>query len=134
MQIAQEIIKIFTGWIKIKVRLHVLSRGPYFKAGEIWWASIGQNVGVESNGKSKGFERPVLILKKFNKDMLLAIPVSTKIKEDQYKVIFINNNKKYSANLSQMRVLDSKRLLRMVAKISNFDFMEVKRIYHEVVK
>jgi mRNA interferase MazF len=134
MQIAQEIIRIFTDWVKIKIRLHILPKGPYFKEGEIWWASVGQNVGVESNGKNKGFERPVLILKKFNKDMFLAIPVSTKIKEDQYKVIFMNNNKKYSANLSQMRVLDSKRLLRMVAKISGSDFAEVKKIYHEVIK
>ena len=134
MQISQEIIKRFADWIKIKVRLHVLPKGAYFKAGEIWWASVGRNVGVESNGKNKGFERPILILKKFNKSMLLAIPVSTKIKEDQHKVIFMNGNKKYSTNLSQMRVLDSKRLLRMVAKISNSDLTEVKKVYYELTR
>jgi hypothetical protein len=76
----------------------------------------------------------VLILKKFNKDIFLAVPISTKIKDDQYKVIFANDGKKYSANLSQMRVLDSKRLLRMIAKIGSFDFVIIKAAYHAVVK
>ena len=53
--------------------------------------------------------------------------------EYQYKVIFMNNNKKYSANLSQMRVLDGRRLLRMVAKINQADFAEVKKVYHQVI-
>lgn len=134
MIITKELIKIFVDWIKRKIRLHILIKGPFFKEGEIWWASLGQNVGVETNGKNKNYERPVLVLKKFNKDIFLAIPVSTKIKKDQYKVIFINEKIKYSANLSQMRTLDSKRLLRMVAKIDNSDFDELKKVYHEIIK
>lgn len=32
----QELIKIFVDWIKKKVKLHTLTKGPYFKEGEIW--------------------------------------------------------------------------------------------------
>ena len=38
----------------------------YFSEREIWWCSVGINVGVEVNGKNSKFERPVLVLKKFN--------------------------------------------------------------------
>lgn len=38
-------------------------RSLYFKERQIWWASIGQNIGVEANGKNKKYERPVIILK-----------------------------------------------------------------------
>ena len=33
-----------------------------FKERDIFWVSIGQNIGYEQNGKSDIFSRPVLIL------------------------------------------------------------------------
>jgi hypothetical protein len=39
----------------------------YFKEREIWWCSAGINIGDEQNGKNFFFERPIIILKKFNK-------------------------------------------------------------------
>lgn len=31
-----------------------------FSEGQIWWAALGKNVGVEINGKNKDFSRPVV--------------------------------------------------------------------------
>jgi hypothetical protein len=36
---------------------------PLVTAGDIWWASVGQNVGSEINGKSRLFSRPRLLLR-----------------------------------------------------------------------
>lgn len=54
--------KRFQEWILLKERLHAkLPQAPYISEGEVWWASLGENVGFEINGHSKDFTRPVLI-------------------------------------------------------------------------
>jgi len=54
----KEILKIFVSWTKLKVRIHLSERVVYPKVRGIWWASLGQNIGVETNGKNNKFERP----------------------------------------------------------------------------
>ena len=61
----------FVEWTKLKIRLHIESKKiVYFYEREIWWASLGENIGFEQNGKDENFSRPVLILKKFNNHLL----------------------------------------------------------------
>ena len=55
-------------WLRITIRLRNRQRKPLFKEGEIWWCSIGLNVGDEEYGKGPFFQRPVLIFKKFTKN------------------------------------------------------------------
>ncbi len=43
-----------------------LSKHFYFHEREVWWCGIGINIGVEIDGKNSDFERPVLVVKKFN--------------------------------------------------------------------
>ena len=64
MEITKELIQIFANWTKLKIRIHASesNRNVYFKEGQIWWASIGQNIGVEANGKNKNYERPVIMM------------------------------------------------------------------------
>jgi hypothetical protein len=38
----------------------------YFREGEVWWVRLGKNIGCETDGKSREFTRPVIILKKYN--------------------------------------------------------------------
>ena len=52
----------------------------FFHEREVWWCSIGFNVGFEQDGRGEKFARPVLVFKKFNKEVFWAIPLSTKIK------------------------------------------------------
>jgi hypothetical protein len=61
--------KDFDGWIKKKKSLHESSKekAAYFYEREIWWCSIGINIGFEQDGKNEHFERPVLVLRKFNR-------------------------------------------------------------------
>ena len=59
----------FFEWIGLKQKLHQGTQSPpLVSAGDIWWASVGENVGSEINGKSKLFSRPVIIFKKPNRE------------------------------------------------------------------
>ncbi len=65
------------GWDKFYKKLEGFGDGPFFKEREIWWVSIGINIGHEEDGKGEQYSRPVLILKKFNKYTFSGIPLST---------------------------------------------------------
>ena len=56
--------KHFKEWIKVKETKHFENVPRTIREGEVWWCAIGENVGIEINGKSETFARPVLILKK----------------------------------------------------------------------
>lgn len=58
--------KDFDVWNNKKKELNNAVFNSYVHAREIWWCSIGINVGDEEDGKNSMFERPVLIIKKFN--------------------------------------------------------------------
>jgi hypothetical protein len=57
-------------WWKVNVLLKDKQPNRLFKEGDIWWCSIGMNVGVEIFGKGKYFARPVIIFKKFSANSL----------------------------------------------------------------
>lgn len=60
-------LKKFLEWIGIKEKIHNTSRGPrLYKEGDIWWCAVGENIGIEINGKGKMFSRPVLVYKKLS--------------------------------------------------------------------
>ncbi len=121
------VVRTFVEWIKVKIKVHLSDRAQSFSEGEIWWVSLGQNVGTESNGKSANFERPALIIKKFNKDSFWGIPISTQIKEGRYYYSFILKDRKYCLNLSQLRLLSSKRMLRHINMLSQADFYVIRQ-------
>ena len=134
MNITKELIKIFTDWTKLKIRIHVSDRVVYPKRREIWWASLGQNIGVEINGKNDKFERPVLIIKAYSKDSSLVTSISSKLKEGKYIVKFINSEAEENfINLSQIRTISNKRLLRKVGELEADDFDVVRNIIKEYI-
>lgn len=86
-----------------------------FKIGEIWWCHVGLNIGSEEDGKNNNYERPILVAKKFNSNMFLGIPCSTKIRDKKHYYIVNNLDKIFNLNFSQIRVLSSRRLIRIMA-------------------
>ena len=67
----------FIDWNNLKYELITIkSPPPNFNERDIWWCSIGVNVGYEVNGKNGPFERPVLIIKKYNNDMFFGLPLT----------------------------------------------------------
>ncbi len=133
MQIIKEVAEKFVSWIKIKIRTHFIDATFDFSEKQVWWASMGQNVGVEQNGKNENFERPVLIFRRFNDDQFWALPISTKIKINKYCYVFSQGGKQFCINLSQMRVMDRKRLLRRLEDLSNNNFVAVKMQVKKII-
>ena len=87
---------------------------------------MGANVGFEQNGKSESFERPILVLRKFSKDMFLGVPLTSKIKTGFYYFDLTEAGIKSSVILSQVRLMSSKRLLRRMGFIPTEIFVQVK--------
>jgi mRNA interferase MazF len=94
----------------------------FFYAREIWWCSAGLNIGVEADGKHENFERPMLIVKKFNADMVWAIPLTTQGRNVKYYHKLNHKEIKSWVVLSQIKTISTKRLLRKVGSISESDF------------
>jgi mRNA-degrading endonuclease toxin of MazEF toxin-antitoxin module len=91
---------------------------------EVWWCSLGVNIGSEQDGKNELFERPVLILKRYSMDLILILPITSTEKDNVYYVK-INSVMASSVILSQIRAIDSKRLLRKVGMLSIKDYLLV---------
>ena len=121
--------KDFDKWNKKKKEIDNDKTEKIFHEREIWWCNLGLNIGEEQDGKNDNFERPILILRKFNKHLLKVLPLSTKIKEGDFYVNFISNDKddiSYSVLLSQEKTISSKRLVRKIKRLSGNRFDLVK--------
>lgn len=122
------ITKLFVDWAKLKIRIHFSEKELYFREGEMWWLNLGFNIGHEQAGKNDSFERPVLILKKFNQHLLWAVPLTSKIKKDnpyyyKYKV----DEDCFAVIVSQLRLVSSKRLCRKIGMFPAQDYFTVKQ-------
>ena len=119
--------KDFDKWntIKQETDQKILPEDFFFYEREIWWCSLGKNIGVEVNGKDEGFERPGIILKVFNKDMLWFLPITSNIRSSKFYYNFIFNNIEQSIMITQMRTISSKRLRRKLGTISDVDFEQI---------
>lgn len=119
--------KDFDAWNILKKDVHASETGRnfFFHEREIWWCAVGVNIGVETDGKHKTFERPVIIVRVFNKEMLWTVPVTSGTKQSPFHYSFIFNNVEQSAMLSQIRTISSKRLRRKIGTISDLDFESI---------
>ena len=105
-----------------------------FHEREIWWCSVGLNLGDEQDGKNELFERPVLVVKKFNRKLAWVLPMSSKEKEGIYYHQLEHESQKFSVILSQLRLLSVKRFRRFIRKISPEQFTEIKSKLVELLK
>lgn len=126
-------IKRFLAWIGVKERLDSkISAAPFVNEGEIWWASLGENIGFEINGKSRDFTRPVIIFKKLTHNFYLVVPVSTKIKTGTWYISFKQKGIEMMACLSQVRSIDYRRLHPKLGELDAEDFKNVKNGFLEL--
>ena len=121
-------MKNFRKWNNLKEKIEQNFKHKLFHEKEIWWCSLGVNIGDEQDGKNENFERPVLILKKFNKNILWGIPLTSKNKNGKYYYNFKYKKKNFAVILSQLRLISSKRLLRRMRRIGRKDFYNVKQL------
>ena len=117
-------MKDFETWNRQKKGLHQKQKRRFFKEREIFYASLGVNVGFEQDGKGESFLRPVVILKKFSRDVFLAVPLTKTEKTGKFYFEFqFLPSQKSVAILSQIRLLDARRLLHKIGRIREQDFL-----------
>ncbi len=120
--------KDFDGWNRLKKNLEDTSQNKlYFYSREIWWCAVGTNLGTEMDGKNENFERPVLIIRKFNKDMFWGLALTSKTHTSPFHQEIKTEHGSYWIVTSQLRVLSTKRLLRKIARLSDVDFDTISR-------
>lgn len=125
--------KDFDKWNFLKKDINNNNRTPYFHSREIWWCSLGLNIGEEIDGKNNNFERPVLIIKVYNRKTLLILPLTSKNKNDKYHFNIESKQKTVYAKITQMRVISSKRLLRKIGTIDKNVFLKLKQFLKESI-
>jgi mRNA interferase MazF len=116
----------FFDWCKVQIMLWKKDGPVLFDEREIWWCRIGLNVGTEIFGKGNQLARPVLIFKKFNGHSFLAIPLTTKNKEGIWYVPVAHGGNKRIGILSQVRTLDSRRLISRIGTLSDTSFADIQ--------
>ncbi len=125
----------FLEWIGLKQKLHRGTQSPpLVSAGDIWWASIGENVGSEINGKSRLFSRPVIIFKKLAHGFYFVIPTTTKSKVGSWFVPFRQADRNMVASLHQARAIDHRRLSTKLGQLDDSDFDRVRKGFSKLYK
>ncbi len=119
-------VKRFLEWIGLKEKLHESTANPpLFKEGEVWWCSLGENIGTEINGKSRLFSRPVLIYKKLGTYSFLGIPMTSQSKKGSWYVPIKLFSKTSVVLLHQSRNFDYRRLSSKLIQIDDEDWKKV---------
>ena len=117
----------FITWNSLKIKLHNKKVKLHIKVGEIYFMSIGQNIGYEIYGKGNDFLRPVLVYKKLSKTTFIGIPLSSQTKEGSYFYNFsYKYNKTSTALFNQLKIFDSRRIVYFSGKIKTNDLNLLK--------
>jgi mRNA-degrading endonuclease toxin of MazEF toxin-antitoxin module len=122
-------------WFVLKVKLEEKKHiPPKVKERDIWWMSLGKNVGSEINGKNELFSRPGLIIKKLSKSTYLIAPTTTKQKIGSWYVPISYCNKDMNVCLHQIRVVDYRRLSSKLDQLTQDDFNRVRNSFLNLYK
>lgn len=120
--------KDFKKWHDKKMQVDDIAKRPFFHEREVWWCSLGINVGFEQDGKGERFARPVLVFKKFNNEVFWAVPLSAKIKKGQfYAPIELGDDLPRVVIISQLRLIDARRLMDKIGTISADNYRLIQK-------
>ncbi len=124
---AAQYSKDFGAWNSQKRKRDTVPR-VYYHEREIWWCALGLNIGWEMDGKGGNFTRPVVIIRGFNAGLFVAVALTSKSKTGNYYMPLGRvGDTDATAVLSQVRVLDTKRLVRKIGTLDQVRFDELKR-------
>jgi mRNA interferase MazF len=115
--------KDFWAWHSKKEQIDAERGVALFHEREVWWCTLGTNIGFEQNGSSELFTRPVVILSKFNLDACLIVPLTAKPKNGKYYFSVGDvSGRDAVAVLSQIRFVDRRRLALKIATMNRDTF------------
>ena len=122
----------YDNWNKRKKEINQKKNLPSFQERDIIFINMGKNIGYEQDGKGEDFLRPVLVLKRFNKEQFIGFAMTSKyhkeekfyykLKEDSYVV------------LSQVKTFSAKRIkYKTKHKVSRKTIEEIYKRFVDLV-
>lgn len=119
--------KDFDRWNSKKKNFDSDEKIPFYNEREIWWCSLGVNIGFEQDGTGDNFDRPILVIKGFNKNTFLSIGLTGKKKVGKYYFYLGKvEGRDSTAILSQIRLIDTKRLIRKIETLNEETFSKLQ--------
>ncbi|OGG50966.1 hypothetical protein A2704_02630 [Candidatus Kaiserbacteria bacterium RIFCSPHIGHO2_01_FULL_54_36b] len=126
--------KDFDGWNEQKKVIHAREDVLLYHERDIRWCRLGTNVGFEQDGTGTGHARPVLVLKAFNRSACLVVPLTTSTKQNPYHVsIGLVSNRPASVIISQLRLIDTKRLTVKIMVLNRAKFDKIRKAIKEML-
>jgi len=126
--------KYFDAWNEKKKSIQCAERPVFFMEREIWLCHVGLNVGSEQDGKGDEFLRPVLVLRKFGSNLLWIVPLTKVQKAADYYFEFSFDPPIVSvAILSQIKLIDVRRLKRKIGMMPQGDFEALKQKFRALL-
>ena len=126
-------MKDFINWHKLKSNIEKKEKRLNFQIRDVLFCSIGENVGFEQDGRGEEFLRPVVVVKKFNKEVFLGVPLTHTDKKGKYYFSFNLNKETSVAILSQIRLFDAKRIKYKIGMMSGQDFNSLKEKIRQIL-
>ena len=126
--------KDFDRWHRQKPKIDQAHGVVYFHEREIWFCYLGVNIGSEQDGTRKNFLRPRVIFKQFNNEIFLGIPLTKLIKKGKHYLAFSYlQDVQSTAILSQVRLIDGKRLKYKSGTMNQEDFRRLKKSFIDLI-
>lgn len=114
-------------WNNLKKKISNKNIKILFKEGDIWWMSLGLNIGEEMYGKDYNFSRPVIVFKKLTSKTCIVLPLSTKQKQGTWYFSLKIQDKIQTISLHQIRFVSVKRFIKKIAQIPESDFELIRK-------
>lgn len=119
--------KDFDKWNIKKKEIHSQKLAVFCHQREIWWCSLGTNIGFEQDGTGKNFDRPIIVIRGFNENIFFGVALTSNKRNGKfYFPIGKVEGREASVILSQVRLIDTKRLIRKVAVVDKNLFEKLK--------
>lgn len=126
--------KNFDRWNTKKKSIQEEEPNRRYHERDIWFCSLGVNVGFEQDGTGGNFDRPIVIVKGFNAHTFFAVALTGRRREGRYyQYLGKIEAREASAVLSQVRILDTKRLVRKIGVLDKTSFAVLKKALAEIL-
>lgn len=126
--------KDFDKWNIKKKAIHHNKAPVFCHPREVWWCSLGVNVGFEQDGTGENFDRPVIVIRGFNEYVFFGVALIGKKKEGKYYFpVGKIEDREAMAVLSQVRIIDTKRLIRKITMLDENLFKRLKNALQEAL-
>ena len=125
----KRIIKNYKKWMGVKSIINSKNKIRKINEGDVVWAAVGENIGVEIDGKSEKYSRPVIVLRKHSNLCFTGIPLTSQLHKGTWYMQFEFQGKEQTAVLIQTKLMDAHRVYTRMGELSRTDYDKVLNGY-----